>query len=366
MTPAFIPPQTPALVIDRAALLHNLETMQQACKGGDVRLRPHGKMHKCSTLGMLQVELGAVGLCCQTVGEAEAFARAGIADLLVSAPLPAWGPPRLATLVRETGGTIAAVCDSAEQIERLGAAAETENVILGALVDVDIGMHRAGCAPEEVPSLAGKIAGAPGLRYGGVQAYFGHLQHLSEGRAESNADGSVILKDLVSELVALGLAPPQVTGGGSGTYALDIANGVFTELQCGSYAVMDAEYRACGGPEGAWPFQPALFVATTVVSAKHKTHATIDAGLKASSFDVPPRIVAGAPAGSQWRSMGDEHGAIIPPPGEAPPPEGDIVWLQPGHCDPTINLYDGFWVVGEAGGAEFWPIDARRVSPRGC
>lgn len=363
MAPDFVPPQTPALVIDRVALQHNLRTLQQACDAGGVRLRPHGKMHKCSALGRLQVELGAIGLCCQTVGEAEAFARAGITDLLVSAPIPNWGPVRLAALSRTTGAVIAAVCDSAAQVERLGAAAVAEGVILGALVDVDVGMHRAGCTPAEAPSLAGKIADTAGLRYEGIQAYFGHLQHLDQGRAEANAAATAVLKAMVSELSAKALAPPQVTGGGSGTYSFDIENGVFTELQCGSYAVMDVEYAACGGPGGAWPFRPALFIAARVVSAKHVTHATIDAGLKATSADVPPRVIAGAASGSQWRSMGDEHGAVIPPADEAPPPEGALVWLQPGHCDPTINLYDGFWAVDEDGEAEFWPIDARRVTP---
>ena len=373
------PPQTPSLVIDREALLHNLTTLQAACDAGGMRLRPHGKMHKCSTLARLQVSLGAVGLCCQTIGEAEAFGREGVADLLVSAPLPHWAPPRLAALAKETGVQIAAVFDSAQQIDRLAAAAQAEGVTLGAVVDVNIGMHRVGCSPTEAPALARKITNSAGLRYEGVQAYFGHLQHLSTGRAEANAKGTAVLKDLVASLSELGLAPPVVSGGGSGTYALDIAGGVFTELQCGSYAVMDAEYSNCGGPDGEWPFRPALFIAASVISAKHKSHVTIDAGLKATSVDVPPRIVGGAPQGSQWRSLGDEHSAVIHPltmsadvdaidadpevswPEDAPK-EGDLVWLQPGHCDPTINLYDAFFVTRDDGGLDHWPIDARRVS----
>jgi 3-hydroxy-D-aspartate aldolase len=368
---AYRPPQTPALVIDRAALLHNLRTMQAACDAGGVRLRAHGKMHKCSTLARLQVETGAVGLCCQTVGEAESFARAGVADLLVSAPLAPWAPLRLATLARETGARIAATCDSEAQIARLGVAALASGVELGCVIDVNIGMHRVGCTTKEAPRLAALAVATQGLRYEGVQAYFGHLQHL-EGRTAANAAGTAKLAALVETLRGAGLTPAQVTGGGTGTYALDIAAGVFTELQCGSYAVMDAEYADCGAPAGEWPFRPALFIAASAVSAKHKTHVTIDVGLKASSFDVPPRIIAGAAPGSQWRSLGDEHGAIVHPsartgdvekvdPDDAPR-EGDIVWLQPGHCDPTINLYDAFLVVDDEGRTERWPIDARRVS----
>jgi 3-hydroxy-D-aspartate aldolase len=176
---AYRPPQTPALVIDRAALLHNLRTMQAACDAGGVRLRAHGKMHKCSTLARLQVETGAVGLCCQTVGEAESFARAGVADLLVSAPLAPWAPLRLATIARETGARIAATCDSEAQIARLGVAALASGVELGCVIDVNIGMHRVGCTTKEAPRLAALAVATQGLRYEGVQAYFGHLQRWS-------------------------------------------------------------------------------------------------------------------------------------------------------------------------------------------
>lgn len=358
----FRPAQTPALIIDRFSLEYNLALMQAACDAAKVRLRAHGKMHKCSTFGRLQVAHGAVGLCCQTAGEAEAFARDGIGDLLVSAPLPHWGPPRLAALVCETGATIAAVCDSAAQIDRLSTAAVDARITLGCLIDVDIGMHRAGCGPEAAPALARRAADAPGLRYDGVQAYFGHLQHLAEGRAEANAAATATLAATVAALTDAGLAPPVVTGGGTGTYALDLAGGVFTELQCGSYALMDGEYQDCRGPDGEWPFRQALYIASTVVSANHATHVTIDVGLKATSFDVPPRIVAGAAPGSTWRSMGDEHGAVIPPPGAGVPEEGMTVWLQPGHCDPTINLYDAFVVVAEDGSSEVWAVDGRRVN----
>lgn len=379
------PPQTPALVIDHNALERNLVLMQVACTAHGVRLRPHGKMHKCSTLGKLQLAQGAVGLCCQTVGEAEAFARAGIRDLLVSAPVPEWGARRLAALAAETGAIVSAVCDSVAQVDRLAAAARGAGVTIGALVDVDIAMHRAGCAPEEAPELAARIAASDGLHYRGVQAYFGNLQHLADGRGEANAGRTRILQDLVARLSVEGLPPPVVTGGGSGTYALDLAGGVFTELQCGSYALMDAEYLDCGGPDGGWRFEPALFIAGSVVSAKHKSHVTIDVGLKASSADVAPRVVGGAAPGSIWRSMGDEHGAIVHPayfdalaagadvaaidadgtmalPADAPG-EGAIVWLVPGHCDPTINLFDAFYVTDGEGGYDRWPIDARRVSP---
>lgn len=384
MSPLPTPHQTPALVIDHGALLHNLAVMQAACDAAGVRLRAHGKMHKCTEIGRLQVAKGAIGLCCQTVGEAQAYARGGIGNLLISAPLPHWGAALVARLASETRATLAVVCDSAEQIARLAKAAREAGVEIGCLIDVNIGMHRVGCTTADVPRLAELAAQAEGLRYEGIQAYFGHLQHLAEGRAEANALGTQALAELVQALTQAGLAPSTVTGGGTGTYALDLAAGVFTELQCGSYALMDGEYGDCGGPLDDWPFKPALFIAASVVSAQHKSHVTIDVGLKATSMDVAPRVVSGAPAGSQWRSLGDEHGAILHPailphlkagadiaaidadpliawPADAPK-EGDTLWLQPGHCDPTINLYDAFFVAKVDGSLDRWPIDARRTS----
>ncbi len=373
--------QTPALVVRRAALMANLAAMQAACDAAGVRLRAHGKMHKCSTLARAQVAAGAIGVCCQTVGEAEAYVAGGIADVMVTAPVPPWGWARLAAL-SHGGAKVAAVIDSMQQLA--GAVAAGADMTL--FVDVDLGQHRAGVSPDAAPALAAAIVAA-GLRYGGVQAYAGHIQHVAgPARAAANAAATARLAVLVAVLQAHGLAPEQVTGGGTGTYALDLAGGVFTELQAGSYALMDVEYGDCGGPDGVWPFQPALFIASTVVSARHRAMVTCDAGLKAVHSDGPrPRVVAGSAAGSRWRSMGDEHGAIMHPAylarlsgaadvvaevdaidaeaeTAAPdaPVEGDIVWLQPGHVDPTVALHDAFVVVDEDGGSEIWPIDARR------
>lgn len=386
-------PQTPALVLRRPALERNLARTQAACDAAGVRLRAHGKTHKCSTLGRLQVTGGAVGLCAQTVGEAEAFVAGGIADVLVSAPVPAWGAARLATLAAG-GARVSAVADDDGQVARLGAAARAAGAELGVLVDVDLGQHRSGAAPGEAAALARTITTTPGLRYGGVQAYMGHLQHVSDlARRRAAVEAATRrLAALVAELTTAGLAPAVVTGGGTGTCTLDLAGGVFTELQAGSSAVMDAEYAACDAPGGgAWPFEPALVLAASVVSRRHLTHVTVDAGLKALSVDGPPaRVVAGAAAGSLWRPMGDEHGAIFPsgsaswlrevggdplafgeavdradaaPPFEAGASPEPVVWLQPGHCDPTVNLHDAFLVLGENGGWERWSIDARRVTP---
>ena len=371
------PPQTPVLVIRSAALRANLAAMQAACDAGGVRLRAHGKMHKSSALGRLQVAGGAVGLCCQTVGEAEVYAAAGIGDLMVTAPVPPWGWPRLAALA--TAGTrIAAVVDSALQLANAAASGGKFELF----IDIDPGMHRAGVGMDAAGALAAAIMATPGVRFGGIQAYAGHLQH-APARAAANAAFTARLAELVADLAAAGLKPSQVTGGGTGTFDLDIAGGVFTELQAGSYALMDVDYGDAGPADGEWPFQPALFLAATVVSAQHVALVTCDAGLKAFHSDGPsPRVIGGAAPGSRWRSMGDEHGAILHPaflarlaakvsvaaidvsdtrPADAPN-EGALVWLQPGHVDPTVALHDAYWVADEDGSLERWAIDARRAS----
>ncbi len=352
------PPMTPVLIVRRSAMEANIAVMQAACDAAGVRLRAHGKMHKTARLGRAQIQAGAVGLCCQTVGEAEAYAAAGIADLLVTSPPPPWGWPRLAAIAREA--RVASVVDSAAQIDLAQLAASAAGVTLGIVIDVDPGLHRTGVAPHDAVALARHVTTATRLRYDGIQAYSGQLQHVADlaARTTANASATAMVKALVAELVAAGLAPPVVTGGGTGTYALDLAAGGFTELQCGSYALMDVEYTDCGAPAGDWAFAPALFIATSVVSARHPTHVTCDAGLKAVSVDGPAARVVSSP-GTTWRPMGDEHGAII---GKDLPGEGELVFLQPGHCDPTINLYDALFVADEDGRLERWPIDARRVT----
>lgn len=390
MFTTYTPTQTPALILDRAALDANLRTMQALCTAAGLRLRAHGKTHKCSTLGRLQMQHGAAGLCAQTVGEAEAFVAGGIADILVTAASAEWAAPRIAALARKAH--IGATADHADQIAWLGAAARAAGVTLDLVVDLDPGTHRTGAHPDEIPALARLAAGTEGLRFAGIQAYAGHIQHIT-GAAERQAAYDAVIARAAAvrdALTAAGLAPGVITGGGTGTHAYDLKSGVFTELQAGSYAVMDVEYEACDAPGGgAWGFRQAMFLAATVVSANHKSHVTVDAGFKALSSDGPPaRVASGAAKGSLWRPMGDEHGMVLHPsaipmlrggdfvtavetldadpsapwPADAPK-LGDIVWLQPGHCDPTINLHDALIVVAEDGSQERWAVDARRVTP---
>ena len=365
-------PRTPALVVRRAALEANLAAMQAACDAAGVKLRPHGKMAKCSRLSLRQQELGAVGVCCQTVGEAEAYAAAGVSDLLISAPVPPWGWPVLAQLAGQ-GVRVSAVVDSEAQI-----ALAPPGISL--LVDVDGGQHRSGARFEDVPALVRAVLDV-GHHWGGLQCYVGTLQ-ADPGRGPAHAALMARLRALVEALRADGMDPASVTGGGTGTAPLDLAAGVFTEIQAGSYALMDVAYGKAGAT-----YETALLLAASVVSAQWKSHVTIDSGLKALSADGPPaRILAGAPEGSRFFFQGDEHGGLLHPAAaeamkaqglaavevlEADPAfarpdwpaDGSLVWLQPGHVDPTVNLHDALWIADEDGALERWAVDARRTTP---
>lgn len=369
------PPRTPALVVRRSAFLANLAGMQQACDDAGASLRSHGKMAKSSRVALEQQRLGAKGICCQTVGEAEAYAAAGVRDILMTAPVPPWGWPVLAALCAG-GADVAAVVDSPAQV---AAAASGGAAAVTLLADLDGGQHRTGAGFADAPALVRAI-GAAGFRWGGLQCYLGHLQ-ASRHRAQAHADAMVRLSAVVEALSAAGLRPEKVTGGGTGTAALDLASGLFTELQAGSYAFMDVQYAEAGAT-----FLPALFCAATLVSSRRKSHVTVDAGLKALAADGPlPRPVAGVPDGCVFRFMGDEHGALLHPDALAAFAEkglaavdvieadaafqrpawaedGALVWLQPGHIDPTVNLHDAFWMADEDGHLERWAIDARRTT----
>ena len=386
-------PTTPVLVIVRSTLDRNLDLMQGRCNAAGVGLRAHGKMHKCSTLARLQIAKGAVGICAQTIGEAEAFAAGGISNLLLTSPVSLKDAGRVAALARRT--RLAAVVDDHSLVNALAVAAQAAESVLDLLVDIDLGQHRTGVTPAEVAPLAQAILDTAATRFTGIQGYLGHLQHIEDARLRITANRSAlaVLSTVVDELKAAGIAPRIVTGGGTGTHTSDLASGVFTEIQAGSYALMDTEYGGCEAPDDSqWPFAPALFLASSVVSARHRSHVTIDAGVKALSTDgAVARVVAGAAEGSVWYGMGDEHGAIVHPlamdifkagahgplalqtaidsanskfnPLAGAPTLGDTVWLQPGHCDPTINLHDAFLVLEPDGSWSRWPIDARRNCP---
>jgi D-serine deaminase-like pyridoxal phosphate-dependent protein len=355
---------TPALVIEIEALDRNIARMAGFARAAGLKLRPHTKTHKSVDIARRQIGAGAVGLCCAKLGEAEVLADAGLTGLHITSPVvSAPGIARLIALAARVPD-LSVVADNPDNVLDLARAAQHGGTRLRIIVDVDPGSHRTGVTSAGAAvALAGAIRAATSLHYAGVQFYCGPEQHI-EGFAARKAaviDRAHRLRAVIEELTSANAAPPIVTGGGTGTHRIDAALGLFTELQVGSYIFMDEQYLACElGEPGSEAYDTALFIDTRVVSANTAGMVTVDGGLKAFASDAgAPAVVAGAPAGSRFTFMGDEHGAITLPQGAPAPKLGDVITLTAPHCDPTVNLYDTYHVVEGNVLKALWPVSAR-------
>lgn len=352
---------TPVLVVDRVALSANIATMAAFAAGKGLKLRPHAKTHKSADIARLQLEAGAVGLCCAKIGEAEALAEGGITGILITSPVAApRAVERLATLARSAEGLMAVV-DHPAVAARIDAALGTR---LDVIIDIDPGIARTGVAsPDAAVALAEAVAKLPNLNYRGVQFYCGSQQHI-ESFAERRAaieERTAYLQTVIAALTDAGHKPEIVTGSGTGTHRIDLDLGVFTELQAGSYVFMDKQYLDCDlTDDGAVPFETALGVDARVVSANHSGLVTIDAGYKSLSTDGGVAVVRrGAPESAFFAFMGDEHAALVSPGIGNDLAPGDPVTLTVPHCDPTVNLYDHYHVVDGDTLVAIWPVSAR-------
>ncbi len=356
--------QTPCLVLDLDALERNIMKMGDWAKAHGVRHRVHGKMHKSVDVALLQEELGgSCGVCCQKVSEAEVFARGGIKDVLVSNQVrdPA-KIDRLARLPKLGARTICCVDDLAN-VGDLSAAARRHGTEIECLVEIDCGAGRCGVTrTADVVEIAQAIDAAEGLKFAGIQAYQGAMQHL-DSYADRKAKIEIaveMVRDAVNGLAAVGLECDIVGGGGTGSYYFEGTSGVYNELQCGSYAFMDADYGRILDEngnridDGEW--ENALFILTSVMSHAKAEKAIVDAGLKAQSVDSGLPVIYGR-TDVKYIKCSDEHGVVEDLNGVLK--VNDKLKLVPGHCDPTCNVHD--WYVGLRGDKveTLWPVSAR-------
>ena len=355
---------TPALVLDLAAFERNLTAMADWCDRHGVALRPHAKTQKSVEVARRQLGAGAIGNAVATIGEAERLTGGGIGNLLITSPLAT--PAKLARLraLLERAEGLMVVADSIDGVDALAAAVSGTERRLIVLLDLGVGRQRTGCTShEQALAVARRIAGSDSLSFGGVQAYAGHLQHTAEFAERARQDEVEYRRagETIERLRADGLVPSIVTGAGTGSHAIDAGGGLFTELQCGSYVFMDVRYQEVTlRSDEAQPFEPALFVRTSVISANAAGHVTTDAGLKHFATDGPrPVIARGAPDGAAYHFFGDEHGRIELPDAARHLPVGTALECITPHCDPTVNLYDVYHVVHGDTLVDIWPIDAR-------
>ena len=359
--------QTPCLVLDLDALERNITKMGNFAKEMGVRHRVHGKMHKSVDVALLQERLGgSCGVCCQKVSEAEAFARGGIKDVLVSNQVR--DPAKIDRLARIPNLGARTICcvDDPENVADLSAAAVRHGTQIECLVEIDCGAGRCGVSTtQDVVNIAKLIDAAEGLKFSGIQAYQGAMQHMDKYEdRKAKIDLAVAqVADAVQGLKAQGLECDIVGGGGTGSYSFEGNSGVYNELQCGSYAFMDADYGRIHDKDGKridqGEWENALFILTSVMSHAKADKAICDAGLKAQSVDSGLPVIYGR-KDVEYVKCSDEHGVIADPNGVLK--VNDKLKLVPGHCDPTCNVHD--WYVGVRGGKveTIWPVTARGLA----
>ncbi|MFL1460679.1 DSD1 family PLP-dependent enzyme [Roseococcus sp. DSY-14] len=348
---------TPALLLDLDAFEHNLDSMAALIAPHGVKLRAHAKTHKSPVIALQQMRRGAIGQCVQKVAEAEVLAWGGVPDVMVTNQV--WGARKLARLAALARICRVSVCaDDAAQVAAIEEAAAAAGVRIPVLVEVDVGAGRCGVPPgPPAVALAARIAASRHLEFGGLQAYQGSAQHIRspQGRAAAIGAAADMARRTVEQLRQQGLPCPVVGGAGTGTFGLEAASGVYTELQAGSYAFMDADYAR---NEEAPPFRHALFVLATVMSAAQERIAVVDAGHKALPTDSGLPLVWQRP-GVAYAGASDEHGKLVAEDPALRPRLGEKLRLVPGHCDPTVDRFD--WYVGVRQGRVecLWPVAAR-------
>ncbi|HEX5108547.1 MAG TPA: DSD1 family PLP-dependent enzyme [Vicinamibacterales bacterium] len=353
---------TPALVIDAAALDRNIRRMAAFFAGGPCRLRPHFKAHKTPEIARRQLAAGScAGLTCATVGEAEVVASLCDDILIANEVIGAAKCARVAATARalhdSRGGSAAVTVavDSRTGLEQLAAAARAAGVVVGVLVDINVGQNRCGVASaDEALDLARQATTFAGLALRGVMGYEGHAQPLRERQSREEAAGGAMrtLVAVAERLRSAGLPCEIVSAGGTGTFDLSGRVKGVTEIQAGSYALMDADYAGVGVP-----FEQAVWVLGTVVSRPAADRCVADCGHKSATKDHGMPVVHGIP-GAAISALNDEH-AVIALPIDSPVRVGDRVRLVPSHVDPTSNLHDVFFVIDGDLVVGTWPIEGR-------
>ncbi|STX50116.1 alanine racemase [Legionella busanensis] len=358
---------TPCLVIDKNKLLYNLQLMQQHVLAHNIQVRPHVKTHKCSKLATLQLQYGAIGVSAAKVAEAEVLIAAGIHSILITSPVVTPNKiTRLLNCVKQAPETMIVV-DNQNNVATLNAAAQAQQIKINVLIDIDPGIGRTGIKPEKALELGKYIQSCQGLELKGLQCYAGNLQHIKsyEERRKSSLEVMQMASNLVKEFKQKGLPCEILTGSGTGTYDIDIEASEVTEIQPGSYTVMDVDYTVIGSkkdPNCFHTFQPAMTLLTTVISANRAEHVTVDAGTKSIYVDKhQPKIIVPKGLSYDWGGFGDEHGKITAIDGKLPK-LGDVLELIVPHCDPTINLFDKFFICENDLVVDCWDIDLRGKS----
>lgn len=355
---------TPALILDLDQLEQNIATMADFMLNSGRKLRPHAKSHKCIKIAEKQIQAGAAGVCCTTLDEAEIMCAGGIRGIHITSPVTsALKIDRLVELARQSPDLMIVV-DHLQNVAALALATEKAGISLNVIIDIELGFGRTGViSADAAEALAQAISSHKTLNYCGIQAYGGHLQHITDyqTRLQKTRQAHDYINKIIARLSVIDMAPAIVTGGGTGTHMIDAKEGPFTEIQAGSYIFMDAEYRdiECSDHQ-SWTFNYSLFVQTTIISKNHPDMASTDAGTKAFALNGPlPRIVTAGYQSLSYEYTGDEHGRIKTLDNNPLPAIGETIECVIPHCDPTVALYDNYHCIRQNQLVDIWPVDAR-------
>jgi D-serine deaminase-like pyridoxal phosphate-dependent protein len=359
---------TPCLLLDMDVLERNIDKMQAAVGRAGKHLRPHAKTHKCSALARKQIDAGAIGVCVAKVSEAEALVNAGLASILITGPVVT--PRKVERLVDlvATAASLMVVVDHPRNIELLYAVLHARGLSMGVLLDLDVGLNRTGVKPRDALALAERIRSSPCLQLQGIQAYAGQVQHICSYDTRKRTSHQC-LREAVRVFRELRATVPGCTifsASGTGTFDIDLAVPEVTELQVGSYVCMDTEYLAIGSADDDArfvSFDPALRLLTTVVSVNQQGFVTVDAGLKSLYQDGgTPQVIVPDNTALVYDWFGDEYGRITVTDHSERPALGAVLELVTSHCDPTVNLFDRYYLTRGQDVIGTWPIDLRGCS----
>ncbi len=346
---------TPSLLIDVDAMERNLRKMADFSAASGVNVRPHIKTHKCTTLAKMQLQTGAQGLTCAKLGEAEVMAHAGIRDLLIANQIV--GPIKIARLVElaKMSDVITAV-DSLENAREISGFAEAEGLRVNLVIEVDTGMGRCGVPPgEPTLQLARQLVALPGVNFRGLLGYEGHAVFIRprEERKKVAEEASHMLVATADLLLKNSIEVEIVSAGGTGTY--DITGRVpgITEIEPGSYLLMDGQYAGLD-----MDFELALSLLSQVISRPAPGHAIIDAGKKALTEEFGLPKVKGL-KGVELVNLSEEHGSLALKDPSCSLSPGDKIEIIPSHGCTTINLHDEFYAIRDGRLIGVWPIEAR-------
>ena len=351
----------PALVLDLDRFEANLMRMSALLAGRDFSCRPHAKSHKSSMIAGRQLGAGATGVCCATLPEAEVMINAGIEDVLLTSPFVSSEKLVRALALSAISPRFAVVVDSLDILQQFESHRTARP--LPVVIDLDVGQDRTGAkSVAEAIDLAEAVRANPMFHFAGVQAYAGHLQHITDG-AEKVAryrEAMQPARELVEELERRGFAVDRVTGGGTGTLAIDIEDHLLTETQAGSFIFMDSQYNAVWERSGgAAPFLTSLLIQTEIISERRNRRFVTNAGFKSLATDAGnPVPVRPSSAVATYRFRGDEHGEIQLNDHDTQLRLGDRIELAAPHCDTTVNLHRYYWCVRGDSVVDRWPIMA--------